>query len=154
MKNWKKKSKLLLYLMPVRKENKKFKLKKLKCTVKFYAWSEWNSFRSYWIPRSYGIAAFAGLRAKHQQELENLTLTTQPFKTLKFFIFAVIQYLRRTVLYLLSHGGYLMVLCTVGVLVDILLFTIDGPHEKVFCSFLACCPFVCRNREPLFHFVH
>ncbi|PSR92698.1 Vacuole membrane protein [Actinidia chinensis var. chinensis] len=71
-----------------------------------------------------------GLRARHQQELENLTLTTQPFKTLKFFIFAVNQYLNRTVLYLLSHGGYLMVLCTVGVLVAVLLFTIDGPHEK------------------------
>ncbi|GFY85083.1 SNARE associated Golgi protein family [Actinidia rufa] len=72
----------------------------------------------------------ARLRARHQQELENLTLTTQPFKTLKFFIFAVIQFLRRTVFYLLSHGGYLMVLCTVGVLIAILLFTIDGPHEK------------------------
>lgn len=74
---------------------------------------------------------FAGLRAKHQQELENLTLTTQPFKTLKFFILAVIKYLKRSVSYLLAHGGWLIVLCTVVVLVGILLFTIDGPHEKV-----------------------
>ncbi|KAH7858353.1 hypothetical protein Vadar_027823 [Vaccinium darrowii] len=71
-----------------------------------------------------------GLRAKHQQELENLTLTTQPFKTLKFFILAVIKYLKRSISYLLAHGGWLIVLCTVVVLVGILLFTIDGPHEK------------------------
>ncbi|KAG5560142.1 hypothetical protein RHGRI_003431 [Rhododendron griersonianum] len=71
-----------------------------------------------------------GLHAKHQQELENLTLTTQPFKTLKFFILAVIKYLKRSVSYLLAHGGWLMVLCSVVVLVGILLFTIDGPHGK------------------------
>ncbi|KAI8009752.1 Vacuole membrane protein KMS1 [Camellia lanceoleosa] len=71
-----------------------------------------------------------GLRTKHQQELEKLTLTAQPVKTFKFFILAVIQYLKRSILYLLAHGGWLMVLCTIVVLVGILLFTIDGPHEK------------------------
>ncbi|GFZ22055.1 SNARE associated Golgi protein family [Actinidia rufa] len=70
------------------------------------------------------------LRAKHQQELENLTLTTQPFKTLKFFILAVIKYLKRSVTYLLAHGGWPMVLYAVVVPVGILAFTIDGPHEK------------------------
>ncbi|KAF7145583.1 hypothetical protein RHSIM_Rhsim04G0206000 [Rhododendron simsii] len=73
---------------------------------------------------------FAGLRERHQLELENLTLTTEPVKTVKFFVLAVLQYLKRTVLYLLAHGGWLMVLCTIGVLVGILLLTIDGPHEK------------------------
>jgi len=71
-----------------------------------------------------------GLREKHQLELENLTLTTEPVKTIKFFVLAVLQYLKRTLLYLLAHGGWLMVLCTVGVLVGMLLLTIDGPHEK------------------------
>ncbi|CAL5347165.1 hypothetical protein CsSME_00033429 [Camellia sinensis var. sinensis] len=71
-----------------------------------------------------------GLHAKHKQELENLTLTTQPFKTMKFFILAIIQYLKKSVLYLLAHGGWLMVLCTFVVLLGILLVTIDGPHEK------------------------
>ncbi|KAE9455794.1 hypothetical protein C3L33_12307, partial [Rhododendron williamsianum] len=71
-----------------------------------------------------------GLREKHRLELENLTLTTEPVKTVKFFVLAVLQYLKRTVLYLLAHGGWLMVLCTIGVLVGILLLTIDGPHEK------------------------
>ncbi|XP_057486415.1 vacuole membrane protein KMS1-like [Actinidia eriantha] len=70
------------------------------------------------------------LRAKHQQELENLTLTTQPFKTLKFFILAVIKYLKRSVTYLLAHGGWPLVLYAVVVPVGILAFTIDGPHEK------------------------
>ncbi|KAI8561378.1 hypothetical protein RHMOL_Rhmol04G0334400 [Rhododendron molle] len=72
----------------------------------------------------------ARLREKHQLELENLTLTTEPVKTVKFFVLAVLQYLKKTVLYLLAHGGWLMVLCTIGVLVGILLLTIDGPHEK------------------------
>lgn len=76
-----------------------------------------------------------GLREKHHLELENLTLTTEPVKTIKFFVLAVLQYLKRTLLYLLAHGGWLMVLCTVGVLVGILLLTIDGPHEKVLGSF-------------------
>ena len=64
-----------------------------------------------------------------------MTLTSQPFKTLKFFILAVIKYLKRSVAYLLAHGGWPMVLYAVVVLVGILLFTIDGPHEKVICSF-------------------
>ncbi|XP_052191071.1 vacuole membrane protein KMS1 [Diospyros lotus] len=71
-----------------------------------------------------------GIRAKHQKELENLTLMSQPFKTLQFFILAVIQYLKRSVLYLLAHGSWSMVFCTIMVLIGILLFTIDGPHEK------------------------
>ncbi|KAK3027246.1 hypothetical protein RJ639_041664 [Escallonia herrerae] len=76
------------------------------------------------------IIFFAGLREKHEQELENLTLTTQPFKTLKLFIFAVIQYLKRSILYLLTHGGWFMLLSTILLLSGVLLITIDGPHEK------------------------
>ncbi|KAH9682740.1 vacuole membrane protein KMS1 [Citrus sinensis] len=72
----------------------------------------------------------ADLREKHQQELENLTLTTQPFKTIKLFILGVIQYLKRSVLYLLAKGGWLMLSCTVVAALGILLVTIDGPHEK------------------------
>ena len=73
----------------------------------------------------------ADLREKHQQELENLTLTIQPFKTIKFFILGVIQYLKRSVLYLLAKGGWLMLSCTLVAALGILLVTIDGPHEKV-----------------------
>ncbi|KAI3459380.1 hypothetical protein Pfo_016043 [Paulownia fortunei] len=79
---------------------------------------------------SVSISAFAGLRIKHQQELENLSLTSQPFKTLKLFLLAVIQYLRKSLAYLLSHGGWLMLLSAIVVIAGILLVTIDGPHEK------------------------
>lgn len=74
----------------------------------------------------------SGLSEKHQEELENLTLTTQPFRTLKFFILAVVQYVKRSISYLLAKGGWLMLLSTVVASLGILLVTIDGPHEKVF----------------------
>ncbi|KAJ1423793.1 SNARE associated Golgi protein [Sesbania bispinosa] len=70
------------------------------------------------------------LHIKHQLELENLTLTTQPFKTLKFFTLAVIQYLKKTALYLLAKGGWLMLFSFVVGALGILLLTVDGPHEK------------------------
>ncbi|KAG8373061.1 hypothetical protein BUALT_Bualt12G0131600 [Buddleja alternifolia] len=69
-------------------------------------------------------------RIKHQQELENLSLTSQPFKTLKLFVLAIILYLRRSVAYLLSNGGWLMLLTTFFAIAGILLVTVDGPHEK------------------------
>ncbi|XP_022868669.1 vacuole membrane protein KMS2-like [Olea europaea var. sylvestris] len=74
--------------------------------------------------------SIAGLHAKHQQELENLMLTTQPTKTLKLFILAVIQYVRRSISYVLSHSGRLMLLSSIVILAVVLLVTIDGPHEK------------------------
>ncbi|KAL6581766.1 meiotic spindle pole body protein Kms1 [Orobanche minor] len=72
----------------------------------------------------------SGVRAKHQEDLENLTLTSQPIKTLKLFILAIRQYLKHSAAYLLSHGGLLMLLSTVVVIPSILLVTVDGPHEK------------------------
>ncbi|CAL1411384.1 unnamed protein product [Linum trigynum] len=72
----------------------------------------------------------AELREKHQQELDNLTLTTQPFKTLKFFILAVVQYFKNCVLYLLAKGGWLLLLSAVVVAFVFLVATVDGPHEK------------------------
>ena len=74
---------------------------------------------------------FAGIRARHQEELENLTLITQPFKTIKLFILAVIQYLWRSAAYLLAHAGWFMLLSALFLFAGILLVTIDGPHEKV-----------------------
>ena len=74
---------------------------------------------------------FADLHERHRQELENLTLTTQPFKTLKLFFLAIFQYFKRSVLYLLAKGGWLMLLSTLIAALGILLVTIEGPHEKV-----------------------
>ncbi|KAL3626259.1 meiotic spindle pole body protein Kms1 [Castilleja foliolosa] len=70
------------------------------------------------------------VRAKHQQDIEKLTLTSQPLKTLKLFILAVKQYLKRSIKYLMSHGGLLLLLNIVVVVPSILLVTVDGPHEK------------------------
>ncbi|KAF5452508.1 hypothetical protein F2P56_027495 [Juglans regia] len=67
---------------------------------------------------------------QHQQEVENLTLSAQPIKTLKFFILAIVQYFKRSLLYLLAKGGWLMLLSTVAVAIGILVIAIDGPHEK------------------------
>ncbi|XP_011021552.1 PREDICTED: vacuole membrane protein KMS1 [Populus euphratica] len=74
--------------------------------------------------------SIAALHERHQQELENLTMTGQPFKTLKFFVLAMIQYCKRSVFYLLAKGGWLMLLSTVVAAAGIVLVTIDGPHEK------------------------
>ena len=74
---------------------------------------------------------FAAIRERHQQELENLTLIAQPFKTLKFFVLAMVQYCKRSVFYLLAKGGWLMLLSAVVAFVAVVLVTIDGPHEKV-----------------------
>ncbi|KAH6769886.1 SNARE associated Golgi protein family [Perilla frutescens var. hirtella] len=74
--------------------------------------------------------SISGLRLKHQQEFENLTLTAQPFKTLKFFIFAVRQYIRKSAAYLLSHGRWFIPLSAIVAAVATLLVTVDGPHGK------------------------
>ncbi|KAK9933361.1 hypothetical protein M0R45_020560 [Rubus argutus] len=71
-----------------------------------------------------------GLRKMYQEELDNLTLTTQPFRTLKFFILYVVQYVKSSISYLLARGGWLMLLSTVVLSLGIFLMTIDGPHEK------------------------
>nr|GMD87089.1 vacuole membrane protein KMS1 [Ipomoea batatas] len=68
---------------------------------------------------------------KHQRELENLTLMTQPFKTAKLFIISVVLYLRRSLAYLLSHVWF-MLLSSVVVLAGIMLVITDGFHGKHF----------------------
>ncbi|OIV95001.1 hypothetical protein TanjilG_22198 [Lupinus angustifolius] len=80
--------------------------------------------------RSFLIFSIQGLREKHQLELENLSLTTLPFKTLKLFTLAVIQYIKKTTLYLLSKGGWLMLFSVAVGTLGIVLMTFDGPHEK------------------------
>ena len=81
---------------------------------------------------------FVGLREKHKQELEDLTLFLQPFKTLKLFIVAVAQYLRRSLVYLLTHGVWLMLFIAVTVAGAVLFLSVDGPHATV-CLFLVAC---------------
>ncbi|KAM0016449.1 hypothetical protein Hdeb2414_s0029g00706821 [Helianthus debilis subsp. tardiflorus] len=68
------------------------------------------------------------LREKHKQELENLTLTSQPFQTLKLFIVAVVQYLKRSLVYLFTHGVWLMLLAIVTVAGVVLFLSSNGPR--------------------------
>lgn len=74
---------------------------------------------------------FAGLREKHQQDLEKLTLTSQPLKTLRFFLVAVLLYVRRSISYLLANGGWLMLFSSIFVAFAAFVVTVDGPHVKV-----------------------
>jgi hypothetical protein len=70
------------------------------------------------------------LREKHEKEVENLTLTTQPLNTLKLFVEATIQYIKRSISYLLAHGGWFILITTLLVVSGGLLVTVDGPHGK------------------------
>ncbi|XP_068326289.1 vacuole membrane protein KMS1-like [Pyrus communis] len=75
-------------------------------------------------------ASISGIHEKHQEELDNLTLTSQPLRTLKFFILALFQYVKCSISYLLARGGWLVFLSTMVLSLGLLLITIDGPHEK------------------------
>ncbi|XP_020092984.1 vacuole membrane protein KMS1 [Ananas comosus] len=69
------------------------------------------------------------LRERHRLDLENLTLITQPIRTVKLFVLATLQYLKRSFFYVLRNGGWLKVLIIL-VVATFLLLTVDGPHEK------------------------
>lgn len=73
----------------------------------------------------------------HQQELENMTLATQPFETIKFFTLAIIQYMKQTILYLLAKGGWLVLFIIVVGALGIMLMAIDGVHDKVLAHILS-----------------
>ncbi|PNY17993.1 vacuole membrane protein 1-like, partial [Trifolium pratense] len=77
-----------------------------------------------------------GLHEKHKMELENLTLTTQPFKTLKYSTLAVIQYIKKTMLYILAKGGWLMLFSVAVGTLGVVLVTLGCLHEKHLEEFL------------------
>ncbi|KAM0898670.1 hypothetical protein ACQ4PT_021825 [Festuca glaucescens] len=74
--------------------------------------------------------AVSGLRYKHRLELESLTLTSQPFKTLALFVLAIGQSIRSTCSCVLKEGARLKFLVLLVVTTWVLLLVIDGPHEK------------------------
>ncbi|RYR37462.1 hypothetical protein Ahy_A09g042342 isoform B [Arachis hypogaea] len=83
-----------------------------------------------WHPRFLSHPQQTGHKRKQQLELENLTITTQPLRTLKFFTLAIIQYLKKSIFYLLEIGGWLVLfVCVIGALAMMLIPT-DGSHEK------------------------
>ncbi|KAL6856026.1 hypothetical protein ACP4OV_018828 [Aristida adscensionis] len=70
------------------------------------------------------------LRIKHRVDLERLTLTSSPFKTLAFFVLAIAQSLGRTCSYVLKKGTRLKIVVLLVVATWVLLLFTDGPHEK------------------------
>ena len=81
---------------------------------------------------------FVELRAKHKMELENLTLTKQPLRTLHFFLLALLQYLKRLATYILSKSGLFVLLLVLVVAPGIFLVVSDGLHKKVWCISCYC----------------
>nr|XP_043626434.1 vacuole membrane protein KMS1-like [Erigeron canadensis] len=74
--------------------------------------------------------SISGLRQKHKWELSKLTLTKQPFKTVKFFTLAILQHTSRSFVYIFTHGCLLILLIAAIVAVGVFLLTDDGPHRQ------------------------
>ncbi|XP_066335936.1 vacuole membrane protein KMS1-like isoform X2 [Miscanthus floridulus] len=82
-----------------------------------------------------GGSVIPELRAKHKMDLENLTLTKQPLRTLRLFLLAVLQYLKRLAKYILSKGSLFFLLIVLVVAPGILLTISDGVHKKEFLNY-------------------
>ncbi|KAM0071115.1 hypothetical protein Hdeb2414_s0001g00021151 [Helianthus debilis subsp. tardiflorus] len=89
-----------------------------------------NRRRSIIVSLFFPAMSISELRQKHKHELEKLTLTSQPFKTLKFFTLAILQHINRSAVYIVTHGFLLMLLVVAVMGVGLLLVTDDGPHTK------------------------
>jgi hypothetical protein len=77
------------------------------------------------------ISLFSEIREKHKLELENLTITKHPFRTLHFFMLAMLQYLKRLATYILSKRALFAVLIVLVVIPGVTLLVTDGLHKKV-----------------------
>ncbi|TVU38341.1 hypothetical protein EJB05_11710 [Eragrostis curvula] len=74
--------------------------------------------------------AMSELQDKHRADLEKLTLTSQPLKTLAFFVLAIAQSLGRTCSSVLKKGARLKIMVLLVVATWVFLLFTDGPHEK------------------------
>ncbi|XP_074575345.1 vacuole membrane protein KMS1-like isoform X1 [Curcuma longa] len=70
------------------------------------------------------------LKEKHQRDLQNLTLTTQPFKILQLFVFAALKYLKQWLVYVLKKGGWIMALTFLSAAIGFILANDDSTSEK------------------------
>ncbi|KAL5659235.1 hypothetical protein ACJX0J_032398, partial [Zea mays] len=70
------------------------------------------------------------LRKKHRVDLERLTITSRPFKTLSFFVLAIAQNLERTCSSVLKKGYQLKTAMLLVVATWLLLMFTDGLNEK------------------------
>ncbi|KAK8545427.1 hypothetical protein V6N13_066711 [Hibiscus sabdariffa] len=70
----------------------------------------------------------SGLHEKHREELGNLTLTTQPLRTLKLFVFAVTQWIHQAIQ---NRAGWFMFSSILAGSIGILVVAVAGPHEMI-----------------------
>ncbi|XP_062223063.1 vacuole membrane protein KMS1-like [Phragmites australis] len=89
-----------------------------------------------------GGVVISELRERHKMELENLTLTKQPLRTLHFFMLAMLRYVKRLATYLLNKSGLFVLIIVLVVAPGILLFVSDGLHKKHVQEFLNYAEFV------------
>ncbi|GMH00513.1 hypothetical protein Nepgr_002352 [Nepenthes gracilis] len=87
-----------------------------------------QEFPSPWILELQFINCCIGILEKYQQELEDLILSKQLFKALKFFNMPVVLYFKQSVICALANNGLLMLLVTVLVSSGTLLETIENSH--------------------------
>nr|GMD48155.1 vacuole membrane protein KMS1 [Ipomoea batatas] len=81
-------------------------------------------------------ASVSGLRDKHQKELENLTLATQPVRTIRFFILAVLKFLQRPLLCTSSKLSWLFLISTVAAGFGILFLSFRKPYGEELFNYL------------------
>ncbi|XP_044965260.1 vacuole membrane protein KMS2-like [Hordeum vulgare subsp. vulgare] len=74
--------------------------------------------------------AISDLRDKHRLDLESLTLTSRPFKTLALFVLAIGQSIRSTCSCVLKEGSRLKFIVLLLGATCVLLLVTNGPHEK------------------------
>ncbi|CAL5380740.1 unnamed protein product [Camellia sinensis] len=75
-------------------------------------------------------SSVSGLHEKHLRELENLTLTTDPLKTLKYFTLAVFKCLQQLFFGIFAKRGWLMVLGILAWGIAIVVTNVRGAHEE------------------------
>uniref|UniRef100_A0A7N0TXL5 Uncharacterized protein n=1 Tax=Kalanchoe fedtschenkoi TaxID=63787 RepID=A0A7N0TXL5_KALFE len=77
-------------------------------------------------------ASISGFSQRQQKEIDRLALSSQPVKTLKFFVLAILQYIKHSLSYLIAKGGYLMLLAISVAVLGVSLAMFAGPYEKHF----------------------
>ncbi|PKU80596.1 hypothetical protein MA16_Dca011720 [Dendrobium catenatum] len=108
-----------------------------------WSFEGWSRRTSCWLGLTYAKSQMAGqvgqavaedgreLRQKYQMEIQNLTLTTQPFKTLQFFVFALVEYLKQLLLFVFWKGGWLVLFSIFLGILGLVLLAVDGSQEHL-----------------------
>lgn len=83
--------------------------------------------------RQHGIideSRISRLEMEHQKHLEGLVLTKHPFDTLKIFTLAILEYIKQSAIYAMTHGWLFLLTTLLSLSIGVILLTVNGPHEK------------------------